>query len=206
MCLWAFYLFCCQDCDQFTFCCSGLRSVYLLLFRFAINFFTSIGLGGLTEDLRTHLKAAPKPTAVVAPVIQRSSRVSARIPVLLTLWPRVRNGFFPDLGSPTHIFESLLTTAVVAPVIQRSSRVSAVYPCCWPLDPGFGIDFFRIPDPQPIFLRAYWQPLSSPRSSRDPPGWVPYLYPCLRIRNPMPFLISGSIGFFRIKFFLYRYR
>ena len=28
--------------------------------RFAINFFTSIGLGGLTDDLRDHLKAIPK--------------------------------------------------------------------------------------------------------------------------------------------------
>lgn len=33
--------------------------------RFAINFFTSIGLGGLTEDLRTHLKSAPKVAAAV---------------------------------------------------------------------------------------------------------------------------------------------
>merc|ERR1739838_1082186 len=38
--------------------------------RFAINFFTSIGLGGLTEDLRSHLKTAPKPTAVVAPIMR----------------------------------------------------------------------------------------------------------------------------------------
>ncbi|XP_066601582.1 pre-mRNA-splicing factor CWC22 homolog [Prorops nasuta] len=29
--------------------------------RFAINFFTSIGLGGLTDDLREHLKSHPKP-------------------------------------------------------------------------------------------------------------------------------------------------
>merc|ERR1719223_1831004 len=28
--------------------------------RFAINFFTSIGLGALTDDLRQHLKNAPK--------------------------------------------------------------------------------------------------------------------------------------------------
>ncbi|KYM87310.1 Pre-mRNA-splicing factor CWC22 like protein [Atta colombica] len=32
--------------------------------RFAINFFTSIGLGGLTDDLREHLKSHPKPVAV----------------------------------------------------------------------------------------------------------------------------------------------
>jgi len=29
--------------------------------RFAINFFTSIGLGGLTDELREHIKAHPKP-------------------------------------------------------------------------------------------------------------------------------------------------
>lgn len=34
--------------------------------RFAINFFTSIGLGGLTDDLREHLKSRSKPTAVPA--------------------------------------------------------------------------------------------------------------------------------------------
>jgi hypothetical protein len=52
---------------------SALASVAVFKFvRFAINFFTSIGLGGLTEDLRTHLKAAPKPTAVVAPMMQRA--------------------------------------------------------------------------------------------------------------------------------------
>ncbi|XP_076277230.1 pre-mRNA-splicing factor nucampholin [Lasioglossum baleicum] len=32
--------------------------------RFAINFFTSIGLGGLTDDLREHLKTHPKPAIV----------------------------------------------------------------------------------------------------------------------------------------------
>ena len=54
--------------------------------RFAINFFTSIGLGALTEvrivvqfqvftenifqDLRSHLKNAPKPTAIVTPMVR----------------------------------------------------------------------------------------------------------------------------------------
>jgi len=32
--------------------------------RFAINFFTSIDLGGLTDDLREHLKSHPKPVIV----------------------------------------------------------------------------------------------------------------------------------------------
>jgi pre-mRNA-splicing factor CWC22 len=35
--------------------------------RFSINFFTSIGLGALTEDLREHLKNAPKPLLVLPP-------------------------------------------------------------------------------------------------------------------------------------------
>ncbi|XP_043256527.1 pre-mRNA-splicing factor CWC22 homolog [Colletes gigas] len=39
--------------------------------RFAINFFTSIGLGGLTDDLREHLKSHPKPTII--PVIEQNS-------------------------------------------------------------------------------------------------------------------------------------
>lgn len=33
--------------------------------RFAINFFTSIGLGGLTDELREHLKSIPKPTQLI---------------------------------------------------------------------------------------------------------------------------------------------
>lgn len=35
--------------------------------RFSINYFTSIGMGGLTEEMREHLKNAPKPAAVIAP-------------------------------------------------------------------------------------------------------------------------------------------
>jgi len=45
--------------------------------RFAINFFTSIGLGALTEDLRTHLKNAPKPVAVVAPMTRGDPQSSS---------------------------------------------------------------------------------------------------------------------------------
>lgn len=37
--------------------------------RFAINFFTSIGLGGLTDELREHLKSRPKP-AVPPPFVE----------------------------------------------------------------------------------------------------------------------------------------
>ena len=35
--------------------------------RFSINYFTSIGMGGLTEEMREHLKNVPKPAAVIAP-------------------------------------------------------------------------------------------------------------------------------------------
>ena len=35
--------------------------------RFSINYFTSIGMGGLTEGMREHLKNAPKPAAVMPP-------------------------------------------------------------------------------------------------------------------------------------------
>merc|ERR1711997_223596 len=42
--------------------------------RFSINFFTNIGLGGLTEDLRNHLKSNPKPIARVAPIIQNDPK------------------------------------------------------------------------------------------------------------------------------------
>merc|ERR1711974_211396 len=41
--------------------------------RFSINFFTNIGLGALTEDLRAHLKANPKPVARVAPMVKDES-------------------------------------------------------------------------------------------------------------------------------------
>lgn len=40
--------------------------------RFAINFFTSIGLGGLTDELREHMKAVSK-MPIVPPVIVQSS-------------------------------------------------------------------------------------------------------------------------------------
>ena len=35
--------------------------------RFSINYFTSIGMGGLTEEMREYLKNAPKPAAVMPP-------------------------------------------------------------------------------------------------------------------------------------------
>ncbi|KYN00282.1 PREDICTED: pre-mRNA-splicing factor CWC22 homolog [Cyphomyrmex costatus] len=44
--------------------------------RFAINFFTSIGLGGLTDDLREHLKSHPKPVAV-PPLITKEEPLSS---------------------------------------------------------------------------------------------------------------------------------
>lgn len=43
--------------------------------RFAINFFTSIGLGGLTDELREHLKTAPKTSDTA--VIESSSSDSS---------------------------------------------------------------------------------------------------------------------------------
>ena len=45
--------------------------------RFAINFFTSIGLGGLTDDLREHLKSHPKPVAVPALIIKEEESSSS---------------------------------------------------------------------------------------------------------------------------------
>ena len=50
-----------------------LRSSYEGLFplddprntRFSINYFTSIGMGGLTDEMREHLKNAPKPAVVI---------------------------------------------------------------------------------------------------------------------------------------------
>ncbi|CAF4708178.1 unnamed protein product, partial [Rotaria magnacalcarata] len=37
--------------------------------RFSINFFTSIGLGGLTDDLREFLRTNPPPATPVEPVV-----------------------------------------------------------------------------------------------------------------------------------------
>lgn len=53
----------------------SLRSNYEGLFprdsarntRFSINYFTSIGMGGITEEMREHLKNAPKAAVVMAP-------------------------------------------------------------------------------------------------------------------------------------------
>ncbi|KAK9304688.1 hypothetical protein QLX08_004097 [Tetragonisca angustula] len=45
--------------------------------RFAINFFTSIGLGGLTDDLREHLKSHPKPVAI--PALEQKNESASEI-------------------------------------------------------------------------------------------------------------------------------
>lgn len=44
--------------------------------RFAINYFTSIGMGGLTEEMRIHLQNAPKPAVVVAAIKAESDSES----------------------------------------------------------------------------------------------------------------------------------
>ncbi|KAJ5574462.1 hypothetical protein VI817_005073 [Penicillium citrinum] len=46
--------------------------------RFSINYFTSIGMGILTEDMREHLKNMPKPTVPALPAARASRSPSAR--------------------------------------------------------------------------------------------------------------------------------
>ena len=45
--------------------------------RFSINYFTSIGMGSLTEEMREHLKNTPKPTAILPPPVSDSSSQSS---------------------------------------------------------------------------------------------------------------------------------
>jgi pre-mRNA-splicing factor CWC22 len=47
--------------------------------RFSVNYFTSIGMGVLTEDMREHLKNLPRPTVPALPV-RASSRSLSRTP------------------------------------------------------------------------------------------------------------------------------
>lgn len=44
--------------------------------RFSVNYFTSIGMGGLTEEMREHLKSIPRPAAIKAPVASASESES----------------------------------------------------------------------------------------------------------------------------------
>ncbi|KAJ5763460.1 hypothetical protein N7533_002141 [Penicillium manginii] len=46
--------------------------------RFSINYFTSIGMGVLTEDMREHLKNLPRPTVPALPAARASRSPSAR--------------------------------------------------------------------------------------------------------------------------------
>lgn len=45
--------------------------------RFSINYFTSIGMGGLTEEMREHLKNAPKPAVALPPAESESESESS---------------------------------------------------------------------------------------------------------------------------------
>ncbi|MCJ1268178.1 pre-mRNA-splicing factor cwc22 [Lobaria immixta] len=62
-----------------------LRSNYEGLFprdnarntRFSINYFTSIGMGGITEEMREHLKNAPRPAVVMPPSASESDSESS---------------------------------------------------------------------------------------------------------------------------------
>lgn len=46
--------------------------------RFSVNYFTSIGMGILTEDMREHLKNLPRPAAPALPAARSTSRSSGR--------------------------------------------------------------------------------------------------------------------------------
>lgn len=46
--------------------------------RFSVNYFTSIGMGVLTEDMREHLKNLPRPAAPALPAARSASRSSGR--------------------------------------------------------------------------------------------------------------------------------
>ncbi len=64
-----------------------LRSNYEGLFqtdnarntRFSINYFTSIGMGALTEQMREHLKNAPKPAAIMPPKPESDSESESSV-------------------------------------------------------------------------------------------------------------------------------
>ncbi|KAI4128792.1 MAG: hypothetical protein LQ338_002543 [Usnochroma carphineum] len=47
--------------------------------RFSINYFTSIGMGALTEEMREHLKNAPKPAAIMPPKPESDSESESSV-------------------------------------------------------------------------------------------------------------------------------
>ncbi|KAL8917269.1 MAG: hypothetical protein Q9208_008045 [Pyrenodesmia sp. 3 TL-2023] len=47
--------------------------------RFSINYFTSIGMGALTEQMREHLKNAPKPAAIMPPKQESDSESESSV-------------------------------------------------------------------------------------------------------------------------------
>ncbi|KAK4694638.1 pre-mRNA-splicing factor CWC22, partial [Lecanoromycetidae sp. Uapishka_2] len=55
--------------------------------RFAINYFTSIGMGGLTEEMRTHLQNVPKPALFFLFVIYRIVKVIFEITFTIKISP-----------------------------------------------------------------------------------------------------------------------
>ncbi|KAL8940835.1 MAG: hypothetical protein Q9211_002086 [Gyalolechia sp. 1 TL-2023] len=85
--------------------------------RFSINYFTSIGMGALTEQMREHLKNAPKPAAIM-PIKPESdsesessvSSYSSPSPIILELTFSVPSS--PSAGRPPEIvFEVAFTSS-----------------------------------------------------------------------------------------------
>ncbi|KAL8799021.1 MAG: hypothetical protein Q9182_006200 [Xanthomendoza sp. 2 TL-2023] len=73
--------------------------------RFSINYFTSIGMGALTDEMREHLKNAPKPAALMPPAAESDSAsessVSSRIPDHVRHHVR-HHVLVPRAGGPSH--------------------------------------------------------------------------------------------------------
>ena len=79
--------------------------------RFAINFFTSIGLGGITEDLR--FKMIHTCTVFNMPNLVKPSNVKMKKEMALKILPK-----FEKKKSRSHLKSAPKPTAVVAPMVR----------------------------------------------------------------------------------------
>ncbi|KAL8950101.1 MAG: hypothetical protein Q9222_003846 [Ikaeria aurantiellina] len=86
-----------------------LRSNYTGIFptdnprntRFSINYFTSIGMGALTEEMREHLKNAPKPAAIMPAKMEPDSASESSSTTATSKWAAAIKVIFEVAQCPT---------------------------------------------------------------------------------------------------------
>ncbi|KAJ5769795.1 uncharacterized protein N7511_001846 [Penicillium nucicola] len=120
--------------------------------RFSVNYFTSIGMGALTEDMREHLKNLPRPTDLHTPAVPGQTHIRALLPEIVAA---------PTLALSPHL---LVAEATRLPALGPQAAVVA-HPT---VDLGL-LQTDLDPDPDPDLSLAHQRSAAEPARIHEAP-------------------------------------